>query len=829
MQSIIPELTPAQRTAIRRAALNSEYHLLLGAGSSRDSIAQNGRPLPGSQELIEELCSAFKVPHEDGDLLWRIYERAKTNAGESELYSWLRGRFWGVTHPFWMEGYARSPWATVWTLNLDDTFESAHRRIATETSRKVATLNWDDTFSQDRNLNVVHLHGVVDTEDLRPLVFSLSEYAGSAAARKAWPIIFRDSYGNSPFVILGARLIDEPDIEAVISGRQPSHSAPSFYVSKEISEAMRMDLTAWGLIPVQTTAQQFLTEWSKLIGLNLDQELSSDLELGFRISQQFTELKKDPGQPEKRHDFLGGDEPTWYDIKHHNAAELGWVTAALAECKQIGSSLNESIILVHCGRRLTGRSTGLLQIGEWLQNNSWRLFQFRNDGRIDIEPILQYAASGKSLALLFDGIQDIADDVNQLVSKARSSGQRIVCVAVDQASHEASIIGRIEKTNLAYQRVGRINGTLTKSDAARIVDNLNKHGRLGILQEVSDSHRLKHFAKKELFDSMAQIENAPGFGTRLTELFEGLDSRFELRAILLVAYASYVDRKLLVVDASRMLGVNSDNLVRQIEDGSSRLSSFLKTDGKDVRPRQRYLALKSIVQILGSDEAAQTLSDAIRNISPKLNEQAQRDRHPTMVLIGEFMKYRNLAKAFPGADFDHWYTNLIDIFGDWSARYWEQRAILARDSSDSDFTLLAKAESYALRATDLLPDAYTFTTLGTVLLQKAACPAFNMQEYYRRGTDAFEQAVRRDRSNSSLVTWLAFLDYSLKVIRRIHSEESLSDTDHSDGALSIVCSDWSRIYNSLRLLGDVSEEVSRRLESLRRRFDSATTTSTSES
>ncbi|ACQ80391.1 hypothetical protein Bcav_2139 [Beutenbergia cavernae DSM 12333] len=814
------DVTDAQRLALRRAARNGEYHLLLGAGASMDSTSHTGVSLPGSKKLIQQLCDAFDVPNEQGDLLWRIYDRAVEAAGESRVYSWFRERFWGVKHPYWMEYYARSPWATVWTLNVDDTFESAHTAVAKETSRQVQVLNWDDSFRQGRSLNVVHLHGVVDTEDPRKLVFSLSEYAVSAASRAAWPVNFHDSYGNSPFVILGARLRDEPDIESVVSRRHPTHAAPSFYVARTISRAMHADLTRWGLIPVEMTAEDFVLEWGELTGLDLEHDLGAELELGIRIGQQFTELKSTSSPVPAGHDFLGGDEPHWTDIQNGLAAELEWVTKATLDCNQIGRSLQKSTVIAYTGRRLTGRSTGLLQLGEHLRKASWRTFRFRHEGRIDVEALLAFAADGKALALLFDGAADIADDLDRLATEARLSGASVACVVVDDSARESNILGRISGSNLAHARVAGINGRLSRTDAARLVDTLERVGRLGILEGRPDPARLAHFKGHDLFDAMAQLENAPGFGRRVEHLVQELKDTQALRATLVASYASLVNRRLLVIDASRMIGINSDELVRRIQD-DPRLASLVSTDGTDVRTRHRWLALQPTVERMGIDSAAEMLRNAVRSVSSRLNQKSLRERNPTALLVGSFMSHRNLNEAFPGADLDSWYTSLVDVFGSWSARYWEQRAILARRNSRSDANLLAKAESFSLRATELVADTYSFTTLGTVLLEKASRVPFDVHTYYERGLSAFERAASLDASSSNVVTWIAFLRYATKVLERISSDHSkgVGAPDLED-LWGTVRGDWRRTYAQLALLGTASDHVKRDLQKLRQDFES---------
>lgn len=819
-QSVIrQELTGEQRQALRRAARHGEYHLMLGAGSSRDSLSPNGAALPGSAGLIKELCNRFAVESEDGDQLWRIYDRAIEEAGAHAVYHWLRARFWGVQPPYWMEYYARSPWSSVWTLNIDDTFESAYGKVSTESSKHLEVLNWDDDYRHSRNLSVIHLHGVVDKEEPRSLIFSLSEYARSSSVGAAWPTNFRDTYGNSPFVILGARLRDEPDIEAVISRRHPAHPAPSFYVAQSISAATRKDLRRWGLVPVEMTAEDFVLEWASLTGLDLEGGIESELELGIRVGQQFAELRDKPKPGvEADHDFLGGDEPLWSDIQNDLAAELEWVTNARFDCNQIGQTISSCTLLAYTGRRLTGRSTGLLQVGKILRDASWRTFIFGASGRIDVDAILGYASDGKSLALLFDGVADVADDVDRLLTEARSSGLNVACVAVEDADREANIVGRIKSANLGHGRVANINGRLTGVDAGRLVNLLESNGRLGLLEYKADKQRISHFRHRDLFDSMAELENAPGFGRRVTELTSNLNEPSHIDLVLIAAYASYVSHQLLVIDAARIAGVDSDALVRMVLDTPT-LNALLATDGTTIRTRHRWLALSPIVSAIGASAGLDIVGRAIKQVSGRVTQQSLRERNPTALLVGALMKYKNLRVLFPGAPLDAWYGSLIGVFGSWSGRYWEQRAILARWDSRGDVALLAKAESFALRATELVPDTYSFTTLGTVLLEKAARANVDVSNYYERGHDAFETAARWDSGDGSLVTWIAFLRYAVRLLAQLEKRLQSGRAEGLNELRDRVRDDWVRVYTQIAILREASDRVRRDLSGLRRDYD----------
>ncbi|MGY5049060.1 SIR2 family protein [Streptomyces sp. 900105755] len=811
-------LTNAQKKALKRAASNGDYHLLLGAGASRDAFARNGSKLPTGPQLATLLSEQFNVPLEEGDLLWRVYARAIEDAGEEAVYSWLRTEFWGTTPPDWMAIYARTPWSCVWTLNIDDVFEQAYARVRSDVSRSLLTLNWDDEYRQSRDLAVVHLHGCVDRDTVRRLVFSLSEYSGSAVAQAAWPLNFRDTYGLSPFVIIGARLRDEPDIEAVIANRTPTHEAPSFYISPIISDAVERDLRRWNLVPVRMTAEEFSDAWPELTGIDLKNAPARREEVAFRFGRQFRELRLDGAKKVPRgHDFIGGDEPIWVDIQNALYADVDWIRKASSDCRQLGQKDRANSAMVFVGDRLTGRSTGLLAIGKALRALSWRTYLYVGDERPDVEAVIQFAANGQAIALLFDSVADIADDVASILSRARNANLQITCVAVDQTDRTANILGRINEVYLFRNRVITINARLTNADAAHLVDKLESISRLGILEpERRDARRLAHFRGHELFDSMAQLENAPGFGRRVGELVNAITDPKHIEILFFAALASRFDRRFHAVDAARMVGIESDALVRLVRD-SHPISAVLKVDGQWIKPRQRWMALDACVKRLGTREALTSLGAAMNRVAPRLGRTSQRERNATALLVGAFMTYRNLSSIFSDVDLDQWYEGLSSTFGGWSARYWEQRAIMNRHLGRSRPETLARAESFALRAVSIVRDSYSLTTLGTVLLTKAAFGSvLDVAQYYDRAIDAFENASEENPNN--LITWLAFLRYALDVLSPDGSSFRVLDEE----VIERLRDDWTRIHSQSMTIAGASEETRGELSMLKRRFEKLT-------
>lgn len=218
---------------------------------------------------------------------------------------------------------------------------------------------------------------------------------------------------------------------------------------------------------------------------------------------------------------------------------------------------------------------------------------------------------------------------------------------------------------------------------------------------------------------MAEIENARGFGRRVGELVNAIESDVQLGVVFLAALGARVGRRVLAIDAARMVGMESDTLVKMVREDTV-IAAVLSTDGHWVRTRHRWMAYRPCINKLGEGEALKLLNDAMRHLAVRLSRASQRERNATSMLIGSLMTYSNMTEFFPHAELDSWYESLAPSFGSWSARYWEQRAIMGRHLGRTRPEMLSAAESFASRAVNIVRDAYSLTTLGTVLLAKAA-------------------------------------------------------------------------------------------------------------
>ncbi|GEM_PF-4045118 len=259
--------------------VRGEYHLLLGAGASRGALGGDNKPLPGASELAEELMADFGLgsARDNGFNLLDAYEETatrNTSLGETRSAYFIR-RF-TKCKPSWHSSMLRIPWKMVWTLNIDDTLETAAEHWQRdETSRKLITRSWKDPYRlpETNELQCIHLHGLASNLRQRTdeLIFSITEYMEAVAERHAWHRVFGDAFLQYPFIIVGARLNDEFDLaDCIRRGNQSKQltGRPSFIVLKEASPLFRERLKGWGLIPLICPAEEFFTH----VGADLPRE-----------------------------------------------------------------------------------------------------------------------------------------------------------------------------------------------------------------------------------------------------------------------------------------------------------------------------------------------------------------------------------------------------------------------------------------------------------------------------------------------------------------------------------------------------------------------------
>ena len=377
-----------------------EYSLLLGAGASIGSLGGNNEPLPSGPQLQDKLLSEFSIELQGQTIrLPRVFAAARRKDSRA-LEDYIRLHFTGCK-PDWQYILADMDWHRIWTLNIDDIIETVHEKRRLQFDR----FNWTSKFRDGSNSErqIIHLHGyakdINDTDATdSDLVFSIQEYAATIRDPRAWHAVFTDEFAERPFIVLGASLMEEFDLQEALSSSAATQTRgfPSVIVLKEVTELEREEFSELGLIVVESDARAFMTSLNDevrkhraklggMYGQTYDPILA-------RFLQQFIDLRQyDPTPNENTRQFYSGYEPHWRNILDEDDASIDSTTKTLSTIRDTQKQDDtKQAIHVLTGTPGTGKSTGLLRIGRAFVAEGLPTFLFRGDERLDTAATIRW-------------------------------------------------------------------------------------------------------------------------------------------------------------------------------------------------------------------------------------------------------------------------------------------------------------------------------------------------------------------------------------------------------------------------------------------------------
>lgn len=814
-------LSSRQSTAATNAMRNVRYQLFLGAGASAGAVSPYGA-LPVANQLVKILKNRYpRAPIDSNDSLPRAYQRAQIVSDTEHIWKTLKGIFGNADHQAWFDTLASLPWRRVWTLNVDDTFENSYRRVGGPSVRPLSTLSWDDHYTESGDLQVIHLHGHVIGSDPRRLIFSFSEYQKAAAQHPVWHQILSGVISVEPFVIIGARMLDDPDVEAILLQHPTASTAPSLVIDPYISDGNKWELEHLGYRVLRMSAADFIDWWVHELDLS-ELSLGGVFESEITSVPQFVRLETNRTvPPPKLHDFFGGDIPLWSDAVANRVALFNWIRDEIISIEMWQNEARYECaprLKIIYSERLTGATSGMYLIGREAVRQNLRVYLFDRSSTWSVESLLKLLRAGGPALILIDGAADFGDELDRTMKAAlkESLPIYILCSEVRRNALrlEERLRGHYEKSTVTAP------SNLTRTDARSLVRKLKEFGRLGALELLPEGKRIDHFAGRDVFSAMLDVEYSMGFRRRLDGELRALSERWHLELVLLLSLAAQAARPVAIIDASVAIGVSVESILHCMEkDGH--LSALVQRRDEIIAARQRDRAAEAVLEIVGVDVGLSMILMAIERLAPMASRPSLRQRNRVPLLVGHLMACRNLMSTFPGQDLDAFYERLRPVFGDWNGRYWEQRAIFAKNRRD-----WARAESFAARAVSLYDDAYTRTTLGTILLNKAEALAAladsTWHVFYARGHSEFRHAQELEPANR--VTLFALLTATVELIETLVRTSG----DVQSSSVHELSADFSEAYVRLRvgLANEENLESAKRAEKLSIRFEKSISTLT---
>ena len=779
--------------------VRGRYQVLLGAGASLGAKGGDKSELPTGPGLTSELQREFGLEGLGQTTLAEVFELAqgKKQAEGLDRYSYLQRRFSNCT-PSWQGRLLQFRWRRIWTLNIDDVVEQAALKIPVANRLfELRGYSWRDEFREtdvDRaEVPIVHLHGrafspASGKRSEPDLVFAILEYLQARGREHKWHHNFGANFSVEPFVVVGAKLVDEIDLADFLrrgNESQSTHKLPSIVVLKEVEEHRARLLATWGLSVHEGTAEDFFSRLAEEVAKAekgiITQFFSGSIKLvehqAATFLSQFRRLDLSRGTTRvANHDFFRGDEPTWDDILEGLDVPREGLEEVVREFDAAMLRQEPSIHLLE-GSRGSGKSAALLRIGADLLKNRKDVFLFRGEERLSVAALLWWAQRSTSAVFLFDDAADFAEDIGKALAEAKSRKISLHILASERSTRSRRLQDGIPAVFWPARSVSNLD-RLSHRDAERLRDRLEKEGRLGHITRWERKQQLQFLEEDcgaNLLVILLRLETAGNLEARLRdELATDIRSPRARDLYLSVCLSHGLGYPLPLPIAGGACGYSVRQLVEECTDGE--LRGLVRVTEKGLCSRHRGRASLTVEKACSLEDRVRLSGQLARSLAPFISPQAIHRRSIHYRLSRTLMD-RDVVISWIGREAIDWYARLVEDFG-WNARFWEQRAL-----AEVHFGHFDRARSFAEKAAEIHADAFTLNTLGTIILRGAVeIAGLDGSERQRRFWDGV--ARLRESCNEGagqfMHPYVTFFSYALRLSQRLRDQGEERGSDLLD-------------------------------------------------
>lgn len=773
------DLSTEDWRSLVRGVARGQYNLLLGAGASVGVLGGDGRLLPTAIELARQLSEDFQLRSTDLDLreAYELVENKRTRNGTTRN-EYFRQRFSNCT-PTWHSLLTTVRWKRIWSLNIDDVIQQVYAQEFVGSKRQpLKPFTWRSPFRDPRSesdeLQLIQLHGTSSGEGSdQSLVFSIVEYLSAASAGHSWHRIFGDLFASQPFIVVGARLVDEFDLADILRRGNSSESTqglPSVVVLKEVADDRRDLIASWGLKVLTASGEEVM---QRLASESLAEEKSITELLPPKTTEavgrdtrlfidQFKWMRVDASPDKldrKRHDFYAGSEPLWSDILSEMDAPFSIVNIALENIERFSVETQTFHLIV--GPRGSGKSTSLLRIGRELISKGYDVFLFRSEERLDVRALLWWLNQRKRSVILFDGVSDFAGDIARALKEAAALKLGVVMIGTERDSRTNLVFQEIPAQFMVTDQAYRLD-RLNEPDCIRLLNKLSSERRLGRITKLNDGQRRDYFLKEsggQLLVGMLGLEGGGAFASRIRDEFLH-DVGPNFRSLYgIVCMSHSFGYSLPLGPAAVASGISVRKVVNAC-DGDSQLAGILKLQRSGLSSRHRVIASLVIEHGIAAKERFELSTALVKALAPYITLSTIRSRTLHFRIVRSIMDERVVDDWVGRGRLSEWYEGIRREY-EWTSRYWEQRAL-----AESRYGNFGRARSFAEHAVGLDHHSFSLNTLGTVLMRMAVESA---RHGLSAGDDLFWDAIKALSEANRLGNYalqhpfVTFFSYSLRI------------------------------------------------------------------
>ena len=652
-----------------------ELILFSGAGLSLGARDHQGEPVPSSKELRREIHELL-YPGDDADAddssLAELYAVA-LDRERSALKELLDRRLTidpstvSAEHRMWL----RVPWTRAYTLNIDD-FEQAVA-VSGDLPRPIesfSALRGTGATPAGDYLPFIHLNGCL--EDVPDVTFSEPQYGHRLAGLEPLYQQVVLDLTSAPVVFVGTRLA-EPTLWRHIAlrdvGLTHHGSYPrSYLISPDLPPARRELLGQYNIVWVRANAEEFARgAWAPLN----DQIKAGHarLKANLRRHERHTsvvsaaELLREADDDDATSEYLLGAEPQWSDFRAGRLVRRDFED-------QIDVTLRPAALLIH-GTAGAGTSSTLMRLAARIAQGGDEALWLNARELGDTPHLIRTLKLRRgNFAVVVDNAEALGLHGRRLLDELRVTGRRILIVlgmrSYYRQRRSVPSPQQFPKGFLTEVRVPH----LERRDIEKLIEALDRDGKLGRLTGLSQQQRIDEFeakANRQLLVAMIEVTSGRDHRKKALEEYEELeDVPRGLYAISAVAtmLGLPLTKRELFSSAGRVSGPEIDGLAGLVD------AHLLLPRGDRFELRHRVVAEVLVKGLEARGELFAPYLQLTQAIA--LEYEIDRPHSRLTSLLKALVNYDRLRVYFSAIEIRRFYGRLQDLLGP-DYHFWLQR------------------------------------------------------------------------------------------------------------------------------------------------------------
>ena len=496
--------------------------LFLGAGANHKATHPHGKTIPQGSDLRDIICDQFLSGQLKDKPLVAVSTLASNEAGATLFHSFIRTLF----EPFGPASHhliiPTFRWRAIVTTNFDLLIERAYEQAPSSLQTLVKSVkdgdNFDTRLHKDPNpVGYYKLHGCIDHchDPQIPLILGTEQYARYEAHRTRFYARFRDLGFEYPIVFAGYSISD-PHIQRILFDlTDPTVGRPPYFLlSPGITDVEARYWASNRVTPIDITFQDFLEKLDTSItsaarslpigmgGGDLSirkhyrtPDVTESPLLTSYLSNDVTHVHSALTAPmQNPKNFYRGYDDGWGCILQNLDARRSFADSVLVDAVLLSEEERQPVeLFVLKGPGGNGKTVSLKRIA-WETGVTYDQLALYVHGPagIQLEALEEISRLTKKRIFLFvDRLALLRDQVRDLLDTARTRAMPLSVIGTERYNEWNIYCEQLEP----FVRHEFPVRYLSEKEIKDLLELLERHGSLGLLQGQSPQARIEAFTK----------------------------------------------------------------------------------------------------------------------------------------------------------------------------------------------------------------------------------------------------------------------------------------------------------------------------------------------